>query len=870
MTKPNLTQVRTAPLFRGMTILLLAVLFVNLVSPISSVKAAVSPPVFLLKWGAYGVANGEFDTPMGIAVNTSLERVYVVDSFNNRIQYFDTNGVYGGQAGTYGFGAGEFNWPQGITINQSTGQVYLADTINSRVQVFDQNLGNPQAFGSYGTADGQFKRPYDVAVDSAGNYYVADTFNHRIQKFSGSDNSFIMKFGSYGNGDGQFVRPCGVVVDSVGNIYVIDEMHRVQKFDASGTYLSSWGSFGQAEGQFNTPRDIDFDSAGNIYVADTGNQRIQKFTSAGVFVSQWGGYGTANGQFNNPWGVVALGSDEVFVADTDNNRVQRFETNQAPTDISLTPATVYENRSAGTLVGALAAVDANLGDTFTFALVAGGGDTDNAAFALTGPTLVTAQTFDFETRSLYTIRVRVTDSGGMTYEEALTVTIVNDNDAPTVSGGPFSVDENSATGTLVGTPVVAYDQDATNASFTYAITGGNTSNAFSINASGQIIVNNSDALDYEVTQSFSLTVQVTDDGSPTGTPMSGTGTVIVNVNPVNDPPTVIGFSTSIPENSDNGTAVGTAVGSDPDGDTLTYSITGGNGLGGFAINPNNGAVTVANSAVLDRETTPSFTLTVTVTDNGTPELSASATATITLTDVNEFNPVMNDEAWNLPENSPVDTVVGSMSATDGDTGSTFTYVITAGNGSGAFAINSTTGAIRVANSSPLDMETTPTFVLTVEVTDSGSLALTDTATATVTLTNVNEAPSVLAQSMSVPENSANGTSVGTVSVVDVDSSAWTFTVTGGTGSSYFAVASDTGAVTVTDGTALNFESSTPSYTLIVQATDGGGLSGSGTVTINLTDVNENPSVPAQTLSVPENSGSGVTVGTVTASDPDAG
>ncbi len=74
---------------------------------------------------------------------------------------------------------------------------------------------------------------------------------------------------------------------------------------------------------------------------------------------------------------------------------------------------------------------------------------------------------------------------------------------------------------------------------------------------------------------------------------------------------------------------------DRDGNAITYSITGGNALGGFAINPATGQITVNNSAVLDYETTPSFTLTVQASD-GT--LTGTATITINLTNVVEGVP----------------------------------------------------------------------------------------------------------------------------------------------------------------------------------------------------------------------------------------
>ncbi|NIW77560.1 MAG: hypothetical protein GWN08_20320, partial [Gemmatimonadetes bacterium] len=69
--------------------------------------------------------------------------------------------------------------------------------------------------------------------------------------------------------------------------------------------------------------------------------------------------------------------------------------------------------------------------------------------------------------------------------------------------------------------------------------------------------------------------------------------------------------------------------------SLTYSITAGNTGGAFAIDAATGEITVANPAALDFETTPTFNLTVEVTDDGTPNLSDTATITIDLTDVND-------------------------------------------------------------------------------------------------------------------------------------------------------------------------------------------------------------------------------------------
>ena len=92
--------------------------------------------------------------------------------------------------------------------------------------------------------------------------------------------TFLLKWGvKSGTGNGQFNFPYGVATDGSGNVYVSDtNNNRVQKFDASGTFLTAWGSYGSGDGQFVYPSGVATDGSGNVYVVDTGNDRIQKFT----------------------------------------------------------------------------------------------------------------------------------------------------------------------------------------------------------------------------------------------------------------------------------------------------------------------------------------------------------------------------------------------------------------------------------------------------------------------------------------------------------------------------------------------------------------------------------------------------------------
>ncbi|MBT6053884.1 MAG: S8 family serine peptidase [Planctomycetaceae bacterium] len=99
--------------------------------------------------------------------------------------------------------------------------------------------------------------------------------------------------------------------------------------------------------------------------------------------------------------------------------------NRAPTDIRLTSSSVVENSPSGTVVGTLDAIDPDYGDTFTFELVAGEGDVNNASFAIAGSQLITTTNLDFEAGATRSIRVRVTDGDGESFELTTDIQVLN-------------------------------------------------------------------------------------------------------------------------------------------------------------------------------------------------------------------------------------------------------------------------------------------------------------------------------------------------------------------------------------------------------------------------------------------------------------
>jgi hypothetical protein len=230
------------------------------------------------------------------------------------------------------------------------------------------------------------------------------------------------------------------------------------------------------------------------------------------------------------------------------------------------------------------------------------------------------------------VDVYVTDDGGTANGgddtspvQSFTIQITAVNDAPIINNLTFSINENSANGTFVAT-VIASDPDPD--ILNYSITAGNTNAAFAINAAiGNITVNNSAELNYEITVSYSLTVNIFD-----GT-VNSSATVTVNINDVNDIPPVLNASVfSSDENIANGTNVGTLTFSEPEGNPLSFSITAGNTGSAFTVTSPAGEIVVANSSALDFETNPVFNLTVQLSDGA---FAVSNSVTVNLNNVND-------------------------------------------------------------------------------------------------------------------------------------------------------------------------------------------------------------------------------------------
>ncbi|XP_028272669.1 protocadherin gamma-A9-like [Parambassis ranga] len=281
---------------------------------------------------------------------------------------------------------------------------------------------------------------------------------------------------------------------------------------------------------------------------------------------------------------------------------------------------------------------------------------------------------------------------------------------------------------------------------------------------------------------------------------------------------------------------------------------------------------------LDRETNPNLSLKLIALDGGTPQRSGTVNIEITVLDANDNAPVFNQSVYKatVMENSPRDTYITTVNATDGDFGSNsiVTYYFSDLNSgfNDLFKIEEKTGVISVTGS--VDYEKDKKYELRIDAKDQGGL--TDSGKVIIDVSDVNDnAPVINVMSFSSPvsEDSPPGTTVGIINVKDLDS--------GNNGqvkcriesSGPFMIKSNLrNYYTLLTDSILDRES-VSEYNITVVATDAGmpPLSTKTSFHLKVSDVNDNAPAFSQsvyTTFLTENNYPGVSVLSLRAIDPD--
>lgn len=506
--------------------------------------------------------------------------------------------------------------------------------------------------------------------------------------------------------------------------------------------------------------------------------------------------------------------------------------NSAPVFTSGTTASFAEN-GAGTVYTATA-TDAD-NNTLTYAIVGGA---DQARFTINSST--GAVTFnaspDFENPAdangdnAYEITIRVSD-GTATAEQTVTITVTDEDEVPVFTSASAVQVEENATGVVY----TAAATDPEGEAVTYSLGGADAAQFTIDTATGEVRFVNSP--DFENPQDangdnvYEIEVTASDGTTTEGLPVTIT---VTNDSQEFAPSITSSAAITVAENNDGLNAFATVTATDGDGDTLTYSITGGADAALFQIDAATGALSLVGGGDFENPADANgdnvYELTVSASDGFSTD---SQDLTVTVTDVNE--PVVLDLSgpFSVAENS---TFVADFNPTDeeGDP-----IVITLSGPDGAlFTIDAVTFELSFIAppdfETPLDADGDNVYRVQVNVSDGNT---TQSTTISINVTNVNEfAPVFVSDATAQVAENSTGT-VYTAMATDGDGDTITYSLASGGDNGLFSINATTGEVSF--NSAPDFENpgdanADNDYEILVRASDGSSTT-QFAVTLSVTD-----------------------------------
>ena len=547
---------------------------------------------------------------------------------------------------------------------------------------------------------------------------------------------------------------------------------------------------------------------------------------------------------------------------------------------------VDENSIVSTQVGQICGTDRDTGNNGKFTFIISNGN-ENDAFDIeqisgssTAYIIVKNDVLDRESDDEYMLVLLITDNGIPQLQSSPILAIISildvNDETPVLLNLPTSIfiQEDTFGGVIIY-QVNGSDSDTSiNADIFFEIIDGNSGNFFRIESeTGQISV--IDSLDFNIQNSFTLTIQVSDKGTIA---LSAQSTITITILDVNNhaPEFMPPYSQSISEDLTTSSFVISVLATDLDATTnaeLFYSISSGVNAIHFAIDSTNGDI--ALNTTLDRETQSSYNIEVTACDMGIPIMCNSVGVIIQILDTNDHAPMFDQPVYSFTvlEDSSADFKIGKVIASDLDDGvnGDIQYFVVVANP--LFRIDSDSGDIFVQGE--LDRESTDFYQLMILAEDDGVPAQSTFATVNVTILDVNDNSPIIDISQfssQINEDAAIGLLVFDVDATDLDegtNSKITLSILGGDFDDFFIIP-DSGKVHV--NASLSAERIT-SYELLIQASDSSNppLTDIETLIITIIDVNEFPPIFEQEIyfvDLVENSSPGTVITTVSATDAD--
>ena len=588
----------------------------------------------------------------------------------------------------------------------------------------------------------------------------------------------------------------------------------------------------------NATEDTAFTSAIDLDANDTDVDGNALTVTPGTFTTAQGGtiVIAANGSYTYTPAANFNGTDTVNYTVTDGTLTDVGQLTITVAAVNDAPVAVDDAVNATEDTAFTSAIDLDANDT----------DVDGNALTVTPGTFTTAQggTIVIAANGSYTytpaanfngtdtVNYTVTD-GTLTDVGQLTITVAAVNDAPVAVDDAVNATEDTAFTSAID--LDANDTDVDGNALTV------TPGTFTTAQGGTIVIAANGSYTYTPAANFNGTDTV--NYTVTDGTLTDVGQLTITVAAVNDAPVAVDDAVNATEDTAFTSAIDLdANDTDVDGNALTVTPgTFTTAQGGTIVIAANGSYTYTPAANFNGTDTVNYTVT-----DGT--LTDVGQLTITVAAVNDA-PVAVDDAVNATEDTAFTSAI-DLDANDTDvdgnaltvTPGTFT---TAQGGTIVIAANGSYTYTPAANFNGTD-------TVNYTVTDG---TLTDVGQLTITVAAVNDAPDIADATVTLNENIAPGTPVTNVSDsftgtdLDRDGQAITYSITDGNASGIFVIDPATGAITISAGKTLDYETASQ-HVLTVRASDG-TLSDTALITVNVADLDD--TAPTATIVVADTS-----------------
>lgn len=210
-----------------------------------------------------------------------------------------------------------FSHPQAIALSADD-RLYVVDSGNNRIQIFDKRGQFLRTIGGFGFEADQFDNPTDIWTRSLINIYISDYNNRRIQRYDRRLNFISSLTSNEADApDFQFEEVRSCALNSNNDLFILDHgENKIVKINRRGEKERSFGTYESGDGELQEPQQLDILKNQFLLVSDAGAKSVFVFDSFGNFIRR-----ISDPHFVHPSGLCVLGDGSFLLADSEANRL---------------------------------------------------------------------------------------------------------------------------------------------------------------------------------------------------------------------------------------------------------------------------------------------------------------------------------------------------------------------------------------------------------------------------------------------------------------------------------------------------------------------------------------------------------------------